>query len=204
MSRLGATFFTWVQGACFYSAVHAEAVDLLSPGEGKTWLDVGCGPGLVARLAAARGYDARGVDRDRHMVDAARRNAGRTGARYDVADLDSATRTTQVDVVSAASLLVVLPDAREGLAQLWRAVRPGGYLLVVETTSAMTPAAARRIAPQLPDGRKLALRLWAKARSRRAVDATLIETLPGTETRRVVSLMHGLVGAWVIRRVEAS
>jgi SAM-dependent methyltransferase len=204
VSRLGAALFSWIQGAPFYERVHAQAVELLPRGEGRAWLDVGCGPGLVARLAVARGYEARGVDRDPAMIAAARRHAGGAGARYEIGDLDGAARATQVDVVSAASLLIVLPDARAGLLQLWRAVKPGGYLLVVETTPAMTPEGARRSAPSLPAGRKLALTLWARARSGRAADPDLVTALPGIATRRIVPLMDGLVSAWVVRRAEAA
>jgi 2-polyprenyl-3-methyl-5-hydroxy-6-metoxy-1,4-benzoquinol methylase len=70
---IGATLFVWLQGAGFYRDVHQQAVDILPQGNGKTWLDVGCGPGLVARQAAARGYDATGVDADGNMVRAAKR-----------------------------------------------------------------------------------------------------------------------------------
>ena len=71
MSFIAAKLFDWLQGADFYHAAHRAAVEHLPPGDGKLWVDVGCGPGLVARLAAARGYRAIGVDRDRHMIAAA-------------------------------------------------------------------------------------------------------------------------------------
>jgi 2-polyprenyl-3-methyl-5-hydroxy-6-metoxy-1,4-benzoquinol methylase len=77
MSLASAAFLAWVQGAAFYQDVHAAAVDLLPRGEGKTWLDVGCGPGLVTRLASRRGYRALGVDRDAATIWAARRLARR-------------------------------------------------------------------------------------------------------------------------------
>ena len=56
--------FTWLQGADFYRELHREAVEALPRGSGETWLDVGTGPGLVARLAAANGYRATGIDAD--------------------------------------------------------------------------------------------------------------------------------------------
>ena len=61
MGYLSAAFFTWVQSAQFYVDLHTQAIELLPTGDGKSWLDVGCGPGLVARLARSRGYDVLGL-----------------------------------------------------------------------------------------------------------------------------------------------
>ena len=72
---LAATLFTWLQGADFYRDLHRQAVDSLPEGNGKRWIDIGCGPGLVTRLAVARGYAATGIDTSAGMVKAARRLA---------------------------------------------------------------------------------------------------------------------------------
>ena len=52
MSMAAAALFAWVQSAPGYRRVHDDAVGLLGPGDGRAWLDAGCGPGLVTRLAA--------------------------------------------------------------------------------------------------------------------------------------------------------
>jgi len=133
---LGAMLFSWDQSAPAYRSVHREVVDRLGPGEGRTWLDVGCGPGLVARLAAARGFEVSAVDTDPAMVRlAGRRHGGQPPIAAWVAD--AADPLPAHDVVSAASLLCQLPDPGHGLATLWAAVRPGGTLLVIETTDQM-------------------------------------------------------------------
>ncbi|HEY8708423.1 MAG TPA: methyltransferase domain-containing protein, partial [Burkholderiaceae bacterium] len=89
MGALSARFFGYVQDADFYRDLHREAVALLPPGAGKTWFDMGCGPGLVARLAHDRGYDAVGFDLDPHMVGLARRRSARAaGPRYVESGLD--------------------------------------------------------------------------------------------------------------------
>lgn len=49
---IGAVLFTWLQGAEFYRELHKRAVDNLPSGEGKTWIEAGCRPGIVSRLAA--------------------------------------------------------------------------------------------------------------------------------------------------------
>lgn len=90
MSAFSAALFSRLQAAEFYSALHQQAVELLPRGEGRTWLDVGCGPGLVARCAAAHGYRARGVDTDPAMVRRATANARRMGAATQFAGQDLA------------------------------------------------------------------------------------------------------------------
>lgn len=145
MSASASWMFDWIEGAPFYAETHREAIDLVPEGHGRSWLDVGCGPGLVARLAAERGYEALGVDRDPAMIQAARRHE--TTARFEVADLSA---LPDADVVSAASLLIVVPDASATIDVLWRHVRPGGALLIVETTPRMTPENARALVRERP------------------------------------------------------
>ena len=163
MSYLSAAFFTWVQGAQFYVDLHTQAIEQLPTGNGKSWLDVGCGPGLVARLARNRGYDVLGLDQDATMIRMAAHISRRdTHCRFEVGDLEHTSSQHSADVVSAASLLFILPDPTAALHQLWRCVRPHGYLLVIETTSLMTPELARQVSDTTPPGRRLALHLWVR------------------------------------------
>jgi ubiquinone/menaquinone biosynthesis C-methylase UbiE len=198
VSALAARFFTLVQGAGFYRQLLGEAVALLPEGSGRTLLDVGCGPGLLTRLAAARGYEALGIDADPAMVAAARRLARRerSDARFLHGRLDDrATRVPQADVVAAASLLAVLPDREAGLESLWRCVKPGGTLLVVEATERLTVSAARTlIAEGLGGPRRNLLTVWAAARQGSAVDQIVFTRLVETE-QRGVQLLGGLVRA---------
>ncbi len=199
---IGATLFTWLQGADFYRNLHQQAVDLLPPGEGKTWLDVGCGPGLVSRQAAAKGYDVTGVDTDVSMLRAARRLACWQGssATFQQGDLSSLV-AAQADVVSAASLLAVLDEPAEGTAILWRGVRPGGYLLLIEPTAAMSVANARQLmrTGKLPGKRLSGLKLWAGAREGRAVAADVF-TPADAEQMQHIELLGGMVAAWAFHK----
>jgi ubiquinone/menaquinone biosynthesis C-methylase UbiE len=203
MSKASAAFFAWIQGASFYSDVHAEAVNLLPPGNGKTWLDVGCGPGLVARLASRRGYSVVGADRDPAMIKQARRLARRDRqCRFEVGDLGKAAESYQADVVSAASLLFVLPDPNAGIHQLWRCVRAGGALLIVETTTDMAPARALEVRRGVRPGRKLALTIWARARLGRAIDPSVFDAIAPASRERTL-LLNGLVQAWAFTKEAA-
>jgi ubiquinone/menaquinone biosynthesis C-methylase UbiE len=198
---IAVTLFTWLQGADFYHDLHQRAVETLPEGEGKQWIDIGCGPGLVARLAAARGYATTGIDTSGGMVKAARRLAKwhRSPAQFQQGDLGNLPEQG-ADVVSAASLLAVLDDKPEGLLSLWRGVRAGGHLLVIEPTPEMTPEnAAKLIHSGLPGKRLRGLKLWAASRSGRAVESQLFQTLDAADAQ-YHDLLGGVVGAWVFRK----
>jgi trans-aconitate methyltransferase len=77
MSALTAKFFTRVEAAGFYAALLRDGLDLLPDGHGRTLIDIGCGPGALTRLAAARGYHATGLDSDPAMIAQAARLARR-------------------------------------------------------------------------------------------------------------------------------
>ncbi len=201
---MSAAFFTWLSRADFYASAHAEAVSLV-PGGGRTWIDVGCGPGLVTRLAARRGYEARGYDASAVMVRAARRQAREhhLGATYEVATLEELScHSAPADVVSAASLLAVLPRRRQALEMLWGLVAPGGTLLVVETTPEMR---ARRTLPLLTGRGALGLLLWGLARGGRSPAADIDSFRPpALAASSFHPLLGGLLGAWRLRRAPQS
>lgn len=175
MSAVSARLFTTVQGADFYRDHLRSAVELLPPAEGATLLDIGCGPGLLTRLAAARGYRAVGLDADQNMVAAAKRIAFR-----------------------------VMADRPTALDLLWRTVAPGGLLLVIEATEDMTVRAARQLlADGLPGRRSRFLIRWASGREGRTVDPRIFEDLPNVAEKRFMPLLRGLAGAWLIRKNPA-
>lgn len=196
--------FTWLQGADFYRALHREAVEILPIGNGETWLDIGCGPGLVTRFAAERKYRAIGIDTDPQMIASAKRIARRTHSSAEFQTGDFTTFPAEsAHVVSAASLLAVLPDREEGLRSLWHLLRPGGTLLIVEPTNQMTSEnAARAIQNGLPQKRILGLRMWANARQGNIVSPSIYGAL-GAGTIRFQPLLQGLVGAWAIQKSRA-
>lgn len=197
---VAAALFTWMQGADFYYGLHAEAVAALPKAEGsQQWIDVGCGPGLVTRLAAARGYQALGIDINPQMIAAATQIAKSEGssATFRVGSFEEVSHAN-VSVISAASLLAVLPDRFAGLTALWQGVRPGGTLLIVEPTAEMTTIHAQQLLRKGILGRRsFGLRLWAYARQGNAVDPSLYARL---DSARIdyVPLLEGLVGAWIV------
>lgn len=198
MGWLGAHLFTRLQATPFYRRLHEDAVTALPPGDRRSWIDAGCGPGLIPRLAAAHGYAAIGIDHDDAMVTMARRLDPTGRARYQTAGLP--VPTSPAAVVSASSLLVAMPDPTAGLAHLWAAVAPGGALLVIEAASAMTLANANALMAREEWARPShLLRLWAFLRQHRTWDARALAPLrPLTRP-----LLGGLVEAHFCRKAEA-
>lgn len=203
MSTLSARFFSFVQGALFYETLHQTAVALLPHGEGKTWLDIGCGPGLLTRLAAQHGYTATGFDLDPEMVNRARVLAQHQNnpSQYETLGLyATALASHRADVVSAASLLAVLPNRTEALARLSSLLKPDGTLLLVETSTKMHPKAAWAWLKHHGFAHRGAiLLLWAWTRRHgRAVDPR--PHLPAGFSAQAIDIFEGMVTAWVIRR----
>jgi ubiquinone/menaquinone biosynthesis C-methylase UbiE len=194
------SLFTWIQSADFYRDLHRKAVETLPNGEGGVWLDVGCGPGLVARLAVARGYSVTGIDISPHMIHAARKIAKREKSQASFRVGDISNLPMKANIVSAASLLATLERKRSGLRRLWRCVRPSGTLLIIEPTNKMTVESAEKVMEKgLPGRRTKGLRMWATARQGKAVDPSMYYELRA-DSVRFVALLDGLIGAWLIRK----
>lgn len=196
----GAALFTWLQNADFYRGMHQRAADLLPRGEGKSWLDVGCGPGVLSRIAYSRGYRVRGVDRSPAMIAAAGRLASERGAEIEfaVSDIEREAQSGhRYNVVSASSLLVVVPDAIAALSQLEALVAPGGSLLIIEASDRMSRwRALRAVASGRLGSRSHMLLAWAMARSGRTLPQSVFRHMAGRQTQ--VPLLDGLAEARVI------
>ena len=202
-----AKLFSRVQAAGFYEDLHRRAVQLLPPSDGRhVWVDMGCGPGLVTRLAAAHGYHATGVDIDPAMIRQARRSVagfvpqGGPAVEFMQGGLDMLGRLMYADVVSAASLLAVLPDRPAALYQLLASLGPDGALLLIEPDIRFTPSNATAYRRRYHLGADAwVLWLWAATRTPwRAVQLADV-TVEGWITTRY-PLLDGMVNAWILRR----
>jgi len=101
------------------------------------WLDVGCGTGYFSRLLAERGASVTGVDGSVEMIAAAKSFAADpAGSRYimprfDVQNIESmAERTDRFDGVICLNVIEYLKSPDSSFADLARALRPGGTLVV--------------------------------------------------------------------------
>jgi SAM-dependent methyltransferase len=99
--------------------------------EGKTVLDVGCGMGRFAEVAASHGARVVGVDLS-VAVDAASRNlAGFEDAVVIQADVfDLPFRPESFDLIYSIGVLHHTPDTRRAFLSLPRLLRPGGRIAI--------------------------------------------------------------------------
>jgi len=102
-------------------------------------LDAGCGQGKAFKALAERFHPERiiGVDVDEAGLDAADREAGDHGIRVELLDRDCADTglpAASVDMVLCHQTLHHLALQEETLAEFHRVLRPGGVLLIAEST----------------------------------------------------------------------
>ncbi|MFC7306932.1 trifunctional class I SAM-dependent methyltransferase/NUDIX hydrolase/VOC family protein [Streptomyces monticola] len=137
-------------------------------------LDLGCGTGSLALLAAGQGHRVTGVDRSPRMVQLAREKLTGTGARVLAGDaVQPPVGERKFDVVLARHVLWALPDPEAVLRRWSSLLRPGGRLVLVEgvwgeqspagipaerLTTALAPTAARVHVERLSSD----ARLWGR------------------------------------------
>lgn len=106
----------------------ARCLKELGPPSSGRGLDVACGPGATTALLADRmpGGEVTGLDFAPGMVARARERVGGR-ARFEAGDAERLSPpSASVDVVTCHFGLMYLYDARRGLAEMARVVRPGG------------------------------------------------------------------------------
>lgn len=103
------------------------------PGEPSLVLDLGCGTGSLALLAAERGHRVTAVDLSPRMAALARTKLAGTGAEVLVGDAGRPPVGERTfDVVLVRHVLWTLPDPEEALRHWWSLLRPGGRLVLIE------------------------------------------------------------------------
>jgi SAM-dependent methyltransferase len=109
------------------------------PDEPSDVLDLGCGTGSLALLAAELGHRVTGVDRSPRMVERARAKLAGTGARVLVGEAaEPPVGEQRFDVVLVRHVLWALPDPRKALSRWAELLRPegrrdtGGWMVLVE------------------------------------------------------------------------
>jgi SAM-dependent methyltransferase len=103
------------------------------PAEPSDVLDLGCGTGSLALLAAGDGHRVTAVDSSERMAALARAKLAGTGARVLVGDAARPpVAAGGFDAVLVRHVLWALPDPAAALRHWTRLLRPGGRLVLIE------------------------------------------------------------------------
>lgn len=151
----------------------AAILDLAGPLAGKRVLDVGCGDGTYAILAAERGATATGIDSSQAMLDAARRRSEDAGVRVELQLADVMKLpfpAASFDVVVAVTVLCFVRDVDVAVQQIARVLAPGGRLVLGELGSRSVWAARRRVRGLLGSKTWRSARFWTERDLRRLVE----------------------------------
>lgn len=109
--------------------VAREFVDWLAVPPGARWLDLGCGTGALTEtlLKRANPIQVDGIDPSEGYLALAREQVRDPRARFNVGDARRLpVEPATYDAVVSALVLNFIPDLPAGMAEMARAVRPGG------------------------------------------------------------------------------
>lgn len=124
-----------------------EIVEALVPVEGRLFLDIGCGPGVTARLLAERGATVVGIEPDPVQAKRNREAEATPGLTLTEGGAESLPQASDsVDgVFFFRSLHHVPADSMDrALSEAKRVVRSGGFVLVLEPSIEGTHTALMR------------------------------------------------------------
>jgi ubiquinone/menaquinone biosynthesis C-methylase UbiE len=109
------------------------AMRLTDLGPGTRVVDIGCGPGVAARLAAERGATVVGVDPAEVMLRVARRDDHRRRVTWQEGSAESLPLPDHsVDIAWSLSTVHHWPNVTGGLDEVRRVLAPGGRFLATE------------------------------------------------------------------------
>lgn len=152
--------FYRLQTASGWQRVLADFADWTEPQPGWRSLDIGCGPGLLPGLLAARGLRSCGIDCDPQVY-----AAGRLHDQLALAEaLSLPFPAGAFELVTASNLLFLLPDPLAALIEMRRLLARGGRLALLNPSEKMSVQAAARLADQrqLNDFARQTLLDWAQ------------------------------------------
>jgi ubiquinone/menaquinone biosynthesis C-methylase UbiE len=114
--------------------IAARMLDLAGVKNGDRLLDIGTGTGLLARMAAARGAHAVGIDHSAGMLEQAQASAEAdgVGSRTQFLAMDAEALEfddASFDVTVSLFVLRHLPNPHAAVSEMYRTLRPGGRLI---------------------------------------------------------------------------
>jgi len=169
VSTQPSVYFAAVQATTGWGRVLETFAEFCRVEAGRRVLDVGCGPGGLARHFAARACRTVGLDRDHSMVvlAAAAGGNGFRSTRGDAQHLPFAGQS--FDLVTATNVIFLIDEPQAGVAEMARVVRRGGRLAMLNPSERMSTDAAARLADErgLTGIERTSLLGWARAAEER-------------------------------------
>jgi len=135
--------------------IHQRMADELAPGAGERFLDLACGTGAVALIAARRGAEVTGLDISADQLTKARAAAEDNGLsiRFDEGDAQALPYADdEFDQVASAFGIIFAPDPRRAAGELARVCRPGGRIAVTAWPEDDWARLGRRLRPKEFEG----------------------------------------------------
>ena len=118
-----------------FEPVAEVVVSAAAPAEGERVVDVGCGTGNAALLAAARGATVTGVDPAARLLEVARQRAADHAPQGTATFVQGTAEElpladTCIDVALSVFGVIFTPDPEAAAAELARVTAPGGRILL--------------------------------------------------------------------------
>jgi len=121
----------------WYSGSHRHWIDDQDLHAGNRVLEVGCATGALTSYLAGNGYRVIGLDSSAAMI--ARSGSDHPQLEFVVGDATSLPYDDNAfDAVVAASVINVVPDAKEVLSEMHRVCTPGGTISVLVPSTGFT------------------------------------------------------------------
>ena len=124
---------TYERVAETFVPIHARVVDALSPRSGERFLDLACGTGDMAILAAKAGAEVTGLDISADQLEKARTAATAVGVRvrFDEGDVQELPYEDASFDAVASTFGLIFADSHERVAgEVARVCQPGGRLAI--------------------------------------------------------------------------
>ena len=138
----------YARNARFVAELGQAVVELLAPQPGERILDLGCGDGYLTAKLAAMGVEVLGVDASAAQVEASLR----LGVKAEVRNALDLDYDAEFDAVFSNATLHWIRDADRAIANVFRALKPGGRFVgefggaggLAHIRTALAAALARR------------------------------------------------------------
>jgi ubiquinone/menaquinone biosynthesis C-methylase UbiE len=160
-----AAYFAQVQATPGWDAILQSFARFAEVPPNSRVLDVGCGPGALARHLVREGHAVIGIDADPLMIERAQYLSVESKAQFEVGDVTCLRfADSSFDVVLATNVLFLTPDPVVGLREMARVVRKGGIVAMLNPSPKMSVAAATAQADknQLEGVARVSIINWAK------------------------------------------